>query len=288
MNFLKYISILTEDITLPPKRGGEYKLGGSKNEKIMQAIDEKKMISFMYRGPLKPNKDSVKPGKRQKVCPVAIGASKKGSMIVRCWIEPPNPSKRGFNKKTPKDIPFWRTFMVSRMYDIQVLDENYDIKKLTGYKQNSDKSMAVIYKSAKISGTPKIKTQPKPVSKAKPATKPTTPVKPQPEKKKEEPKKPEPIKKPEVKKPEPPKKPELPKKPETEKKPEPKPQQKPEKIEPKGKEEKKPADKTKESLPQVKPEKKPSKSPETKPDEEMEPLIGLSEQIKKIKSLMFS
>lgn len=273
MKFTKYIKLILEQEEEVPKylttkRKGEYVIAGDKNKAINKAIEEKKMISFMYNGPRKPTKDfdgkmmdSVKPGKRQKVFPVALGLSKKNKMIVRCWIEPPNPSKKGFAKKSAKDIPNWRTFIVGRMSDLRILEDNFDISKLSGYNPSGDKSMRVVYKQAKLGNVaaPKVKPKPAPL-------KPTPTPKPQPPK-------PSPTPKPEPPKPSPTAKPEI--KP----LPTPKPEKKPETPKPSPEPEKK-------KLPEIKPKEKPSKEPSKKEEDEMEPLMGLSEQIKRIKSLM--
>jgi hypothetical protein len=268
MKFSEYIELIVEqndDIPQLKKRGGEYVIAGDVNKAIAKAIADKKMISFMYNGPRKPKKDfdgkmmdSVLAGKRNKVFPVALGLSKKNKMIVRCWIQPPNPSKKGFNKKSARDIPNWRTFMVSRMSDVRILDDNFDLNKLTGYNPNGDKSMRVVYKSAKYGAVAKPTVKPKPAK--KPVTKPQpTPPKPTAP----APSPPVPQAKPAAT---PKPKPELKPIP-TQKKPEAKPTETPKK------------------LPEVKPKEKPAKTPETD-KEEMEPLMGLSEALKRMKTLM--
>lgn len=281
MEFSKYIELITEaePTYVYPKRGGEYAVGGDKNKAIIQAIKERRMISFMYTGPRKAKKDidgkkedSVLPGKRVMVSPVALGVSKRGKVIVRCWIEPPTKSKKGYSKKSPRDIPNWRTYIVARMSDIKFTENYYDLNKLKGYKENSDKSMTVIYKSAKFSD----KSEPKKIT--KPETKPSQKPSPSPTTKPEAKPKPTPIPSPVVTKPAvtPVPKP-APTKPEVKpkEKPKPQPEKKPETTKPK-------------ELPQVKSKEKPPKTPKTvKPDEEeMEPLMGLSETIKRMKTLM--
>lgn len=83
----------------------------SKNKPIVDAIKNRHPISFMYYG----SKDrDVLVGKRQKAEPVALGISKRGNLIVRCYIEPPTKSKSGFNRSN------WRTYMVSSMKNIVV------------------------------------------------------------------------------------------------------------------------------------------------------------------------
>ena len=69
------------------------------------AIKNRRKISFVYYGPTKTKKDfegkkidSVLPGKRVKVEPVALGLNKKGNLVIRAWIGPPTLSKKGFKK----------------------------------------------------------------------------------------------------------------------------------------------------------------------------------------------
>jgi hypothetical protein len=115
---------------------------------IVDAIKNKRKITFDYYGPRKPKKDSVRPGKRIKAEPYAIGLSKKGNLIVRAWVEPPSISKKGFNKTK------WRTFMVTRIKNLVITDESY-IGNRPGYNEGNDKSMTVTYVSLNKSEQPK-------------------------------------------------------------------------------------------------------------------------------------
>jgi hypothetical protein len=196
---------------------------------IVDAIKNKRKITFDYYGPRKPKKDSVRPGRRIKAEPYAIGLSKKGKLIVRMWIEPPSISKKGFNKTK------WRTFMIARMKNITITDETF-VGDRPGYKQGDDGSMTVTYVSLDRSTQPKqVKPKTQPAKKVEPIAKPIKKVEPKPEplaKKKEPLPQPKPEKKPEpiVKKKEEPVKPEpIQKEPEktTDKLPEPKPEEKP-------------------------------------------------------------
>lgn len=221
------------------------------NKPIVDAIKNRRKITFDYYGPRKPKKDSVKPGKRIKVEPVAMGLSKKGNLIIRAWVEPPSVTKTGFGKGN------WRTFMLSRTKNIQITDETFDSKR-PQYKEGDDNSMSVTYVTSDWTKTPKVKKEkkpqqptpePKPIepTPTKPSVEPVSTEKPQPEPQKQE----LPQPKPEVK-------------------PEPT-QKEPESTEPE-----------KEELPQPKPEEKPSQTPE---DDENK---NLQESIRKIKHLMFS
>ena len=229
---------------------------------IVDAIKNRRKISFFYSGPRKPSKDSVKAGKIINAEPVAIGLSKKGNLIIRAWVDAPSVSKKGFNKTK------WRTFILGRASNIEIKDETFDEKR-PGYKEGDDKSMSVTYVTTDWSKKPRIKKYEKPFKtpqekpKIEPQVKQTEPE-PQPQElpqpKPEE--KPEPIKQ------------ELPQ-PKSDQTPEP-PKTEPTKPEPQPQE-----------LPQPKPEEKPSEDPTQNP-EEKDKEENLQETIKRIKTLMFS
>lgn len=189
MNLNKIINIVFEQANL---------VKTTATKPIADAVKNREKISFMYYGPTKPKKNSVKPGKRIKVEPVAIGLSKKGNLILRGWVEPPSVSKKGFNKTN------WRTFILGRMRNVEFTGETFDQKR-PGYKEGSDNSMTVTYVTSDWTKKPKV----------------SKPIKPTVE--------PKPV----VKKPEPPKKVEPEKvEPQKTELPEPKPQQKPTKVTP--------------------------------------------------------
>lgn len=220
----------------------------TKTKPIVDAIKNRKKVSFYYTGPRKPKKDSVKPGKRIDAEAVALGLSKKGNLIMRAYIQPPSVSKKGFGKTG------WRTFMLSRMNDVQISNETFDSKR-PQYKEGDDNSMSVTYVTSDWTKQPKVKKEKKP-------TQPT----PQPSKPVATPEKPT-IKEPESK-------------PEPQELPQPKPEVKPEPVSVEPQQQIEPE---KEELPQPKPEEKPSKTPEE--DEEQK---NLQESLNKIKRLMFS
>ena len=122
---------------------------------IVDAIKNRRKITFDYYGPRKPKKDSVRPGKRIKVEPVALGLSKKGNLIIRAWVQPPSVSKKGFEKGN------WRTFILSRARNVEVTDEIFNQKR-PGYKEGDDKSMTTTYVTPDWTSTPKIKKVTKP------------------------------------------------------------------------------------------------------------------------------
>ena len=90
---------------------------GRKSKSLVDAIVNRHPITFYYKGPTKPEEVSVKPGVRVRAEAVAMGLSKKGNVIIRAWIEPPSTSKSGFNKG------HWRTFIVNRMSNIQIIND---------------------------------------------------------------------------------------------------------------------------------------------------------------------
>jgi len=242
----------------------------SKTKPIVDAIKNRNPVTFYYSGQYKPKKDSVKRGTRVRAEVVALGLSKKGNLVMRAWVQPPSVSKKGFSKHG------WRTFMLSRMSNVVILDnETFDSKR-PQYKEGNDKSMSVTYVTTDWTKTPKTKKITKPEKTVEPekpeiSGKRTKPKQPEIEPKKTvEPEKPEisgKQTKPEVK----------PTENKPEELPQPKPKEKPEKT---PSVEKTPEEKP-EDLPQPKPEEKPDKNPEEENDE------TLKESIKKIKRLMF-
>ncbi len=223
----------------------------TKTKPIVDAIKNRKKVSFYYSGPRKPKKDSVKPGKRIDAEAVALGLSKKGNLIMRAYIQPPSVSKKGFGKTG------WRTFMLSRMSDVQISDETFDSKR-PQYKEGNDNSMSVTYVTSDWTKQPKVKKEKKPVQPTPQPTEPTvTPEKPTTT-----------VTKPKVKT-----------EPEKQELPQPKPEVKPEPIQ----KEPETSEPEKEELPQPKPEEKPSKNPEGEEEEK-----NLQESLRKIKRLMFS
>jgi hypothetical protein len=220
----------------------------TRTKPIVDAIKNRKKITFYYSGPRKPKKDSVKPGYRVKAEAVALGLSKKGNLVMRAYVQPPSTSKKGFEKHG------WRTFMLSRMSGTNVTDEIFNEKR-PGYKEGDDNGLSVTYVTTDWTKQPKTKK----VEKPQPKVEPTTTVKP-------------PIEKPDVKgeKPQPQVKSTEPKPTDL---PQPKPEVKPTKSPEPPKEEPKPED-----LPQPKPEDKPVQNPEED--------NNLQENLKRIKSLM--
>ncbi len=144
----------------------------TKTKPIVDAIKNRKKVSFYYSGPRKPKKDSVKPGKRIDAEAVALGLSKKGNLIMRAYVQPPSVSKKGFNKTG------WRTFILSRMSNVEISNQTFNSKR-PQYKEGSDNSMSVTYVTSDWTKQPKVKKEKKPVQPTPQPTEPTvTPKKP--------------------------------------------------------------------------------------------------------------
>ncbi len=153
-------------------------LKGRKTKPLVDAITNRNPITFYYSGPKSPEKESVKPGVRVRAEAVALGLSKKGNLIVRAFVQPPSTSKKGFTKTG------WRTFMVNRMSNLQIMnDETFDNKR-PGYKEGEESKsgpMSVTYVTTDWGKTPEVKPTQQ-ITKSEPEVKPqpTKQVLPQP------------------------------------------------------------------------------------------------------------
>jgi hypothetical protein len=225
----------------------------TRTKPIVDAIKNRKKITFYYSGPRKPKKNSVKAGYRVKAEVVALGLSKKGNLVMRAFVQPPSVSKKGFAKHG------WRTFMLSRMSGTEITDEIFDEKR-PGYKEGDDSGLSVTYVTTDWTKKPEVKKPRiiKPKTQTEPEVTPTEPEVTPTE--------------PEV----------TPTEPKTTELPQPKPQTKPEKVVSKPEPTTPEEPKVKE-LPQPKQKEKPVVNPEE--DEENK---NLQESIKNIKRLMFS
>jgi hypothetical protein len=142
----------------------------SKTQPLVDAIRQRHPITFYYTGPQKPEKERVLPGTRQSGEPVALGLSKKGNLIIRVFIPSPNVSKKGLDKTQ------WRTFMVSRMSNVQIDDEVTFDEKRPQYKEGDDDSMTVTYVTSDWTHTPEPQPQAEPETQpqGQPETQPQT------------------------------------------------------------------------------------------------------------------
>ncbi len=174
----------------------EQNLRTTKTQPIVSAIKNRFPISFYYAGPQRPRKTRVKNGYRVKAEAVALGLSKRGNLIVRAFVKPPSTSKTGFQKHG------WRTFLINRMSNVRVFDNETFNEKRPGYEEGDDKSMTVTYvktdwdvvsepkpevkptqqtEPEKIEPTPEIKPEPKPEVKPEPTVEPTVEPESEPE-----------------------------------------------------------------------------------------------------------
>jgi hypothetical protein len=234
----------------------------TRTKPIVDAIKNRKKITFYYSGPRKPKKNSVKAGYRVKAEVVALGLSKRGNLVMRAYVEAPSVSKKGFSEHG------WRTFMLSRMSRTEITDEVFNEKR-PGYKEGDDNGLSVTYVTTDWTNKPEVKKS----KIVKPTKTPTEPVVTPTE--------------PEIT----PTEPEVtPTEPKTTELPQPKPKTKPEKVvskpeptKPEPTEPTTPEEPKQTELPQPKPKQKPVANPEE--DEENK---NLKESIKNIKRLMFS
>jgi hypothetical protein len=158
----------------------EQNLSGKKTKPLVDAITKRHPVTFYYTGPKTPEKESVKPGVRIRAEVVAMGLSKKGNLIIRAYVQPPSVSKKGFNKHG------WRTFIVNRMSNINVLTDDTFDEKRPKYKEGEESKrgpMVVTYVTTnwdEIPQTPDPQeptTEPTPEPKAEPTPEPEVPEK---------------------------------------------------------------------------------------------------------------
>jgi hypothetical protein len=150
----------------------------SSNKILVDAIVNRHPITFYYSGPRKPKNKSVKAGKRIKAEAVALGAHKNsGNLVVRAYIDDPSVSKRGTPTKVGKQKSNygWRTFLASRMSNVEVLkNERFDTIREKYNGGGDDRSMSVTYVSTDFSQTPP---KPKIGDTKKPKVTPKEPIK---------------------------------------------------------------------------------------------------------------
>ena len=154
-----FIQILLEQV-LPTN------LKGKKTQTLVDAITKRHPVTFYYTGPRTPEKDRVKPGTRIRAEIVAMGLSKKGNPIVRAFVQEPSTSKTGFSENN------WRTFIINRMSNITVLNNETFDNKRPNYKDGDESSsgpMAVTYVTSDWTKT----TEPSAIEKPVPTTEPT-------------------------------------------------------------------------------------------------------------------
>ena len=154
---MKFIDILNEDAY----ESNVLKTTGMKP--IVDAIINRRPMSFMYRGP-RSGKEKVLAGKRKNVQAVAIGLTKKNKMAIRAWVPSNNPSLTGMKSQ-------WKTFLLCRMSGIQI-DTNTNFEEPPGFKNTENKNTTPnnpfikIYASTDFGVEPK---KPRKARKPKPA-----------------------------------------------------------------------------------------------------------------------
>lgn len=102
---------------------------------IIDAIKNRRKISFYYNGPSRPRKDSVKPGRRILVEPTAIGLTKKGNLAFKGFVKPPSVTKTGFEKHN------WRTFLLNRLHRLELTNDTFN-QPQSGYNDGDDSSFS--------------------------------------------------------------------------------------------------------------------------------------------------
>lgn len=106
---------------------------------ISDAIKNRRKISFYYNGPLRPRKDSVKPGRRILVDPTTLGLTIKGNLAFKGYVKPPSVSKTGFEKHG------WRTFLLKRIHRLELTDDTFDQAPPGYVANNNDETFSKIY-----------------------------------------------------------------------------------------------------------------------------------------------
>lgn len=102
----------------------EQDLSGRKARPLIDAIKNRNPVTFYYSGPTKPPKDSVKKGTRLRAEVVAMGLSKKGNLIVRAYVQPPSVSKKGYSKTNWRTFIVNRMSNITVL-----TDEVFDVKR---------------------------------------------------------------------------------------------------------------------------------------------------------------
>lgn len=155
----------------------EDSFSGRKTKPLVDAIKNRNPVTFFYSGPKKPEKIRVKPGVRVRAEIVALGLSSKGNLIVRAYVQPPSVTKKGYDKTN------WRTFIVSRMSNINVIEDvTFDAKR-PGYKDGAESTrgpMVTTYVTTDWTKTPDVKTKEVPQPTPEPVKQPEVKTLPQP------------------------------------------------------------------------------------------------------------
>jgi len=111
---------------------------------VQDAINRKQVITIYY--------DGDEPGGRgiREVEPVALGKSKAGNLVCRCW-DREGASHTAY--KGEKPLPGWRLFRLDKILSLKPTGEVYN-QPQPGYNFNGDKSMVSIITIAKFDNNP--------------------------------------------------------------------------------------------------------------------------------------
>ena len=122
--FMKALGFgLKPKTVIPKSRKAQYvaRFGGDPMQELQQAIDLKNPVSFFYNDKWQPEGVTGKYGQRVGN-PHAVWRGKNGTVYLHLYVDPQSASATG-------DLPGWRTFIVSRIQNVSVLELG---KKLFG------------------------------------------------------------------------------------------------------------------------------------------------------------
>ena len=115
--FMKALGFGKKPKTVIPKsRKAQYvaRFGGDPMQELQQAIDLKNPVSFFYNDKWQPEGVTGKYGQRVGN-PHAVWRGKNGTVYLHLYVDPQSASATG-------DLPGWRTFIVSRIQNVSVLE----------------------------------------------------------------------------------------------------------------------------------------------------------------------
>jgi hypothetical protein len=101
---------------IPSSRGAQYvaRFGGDPMKELEQAIKNKQPVSFFYNDKWQPEGVQGKYGQRVGN-PHAVWKGANGTTYLHLYVDPQSASATG-------DLPGWRTFIVSRIQNVSVLE----------------------------------------------------------------------------------------------------------------------------------------------------------------------
>lgn len=101
---------------IPKSRGAQYvaAFGGDPMRELAKAVDMKAPVSFFYNDKWQPEGVSGKYGQRVGN-PHAVWRGTNGTVYLHLYVDPQSASATG-------DLPGWRTFIISRIQNVSVLE----------------------------------------------------------------------------------------------------------------------------------------------------------------------